>query len=590
MCGIAGIVRYDQPGHASEEPVKQLLKALRHRGPDSGACHIGSHAALVTTRLALLDEHGGVQPMTSADNRYTITYNGEIYNWRELREQLKGRWGFRTQSDTEVVLAACATWGMEAVKHFNGMFAFFLWDEKEKKGFAVRDRLGVKPFAYEFERGVLRFASEAKALASTRTFRSAVNTEAVLEYLVAPFFSGVSDSMFVGIHYLQPGCCLSVDRTGIEVGQWWKEEICDLSLDTESLESEMRQALVEAVRCASDTSYPVGTFLSGGLDSTLVSALAMRRANQPIRAYTIHFAGQEAYDYEQSLIVKSDDTPHAKEAARELGLQHEVVEVQRTRLIKDIRAVSIINDALPAWEQELAQYHLARAASAHCKAVLVGEAADETHFGYAFLLDAQATHNPGGIIRRFGAAPVRHDLVANPEEYFSRRYRELASRAGFDWESSIGRLLATSYLIVKRWLPRLLHNGDIHTMAFSVEARVPFADVKLLDVAKRVHPQIAINEAGEKMVLRRVAKGLMPEASRVRRKSSLPKDQSTSHVMQTAVREALDESAAFLGAFLDLGEMRKLVQAARPLVEHERAILFRVLALHFWSQAYEVRA
>ena len=305
-------------------------------------------------------------------------------------------------------------------------------------------------------------------------------------------------------------------------------------------------------------------------------------------AYTIQFAGQENFDYPRSRIVRSDDTPHARAAAQALGLDHRVVAVRREELASDLASLATINDALPAWEQELAQHHLARAASREHRAVLVGDAADETHYGYAFLLDAEATRTPGRIMERFGAAPLSPELNGASVRALDQHYRALAESAGYCWESPLDHLLATAYLIVKRWLPRLLHNGDIHTMAFSVEARVPFADTALLTLAERIHPHLAVNGAEEKRLLRAAARGMVPEAQRTRKKSALPKDQQTSAVYQAEARGALNESGDFLGAWLDLAGVEALAKTKHPLTENERSLLFRTIALHHWRRAYNV--
>jgi asparagine synthase (glutamine-hydrolysing) len=346
-------------------------------------------------------------------------------------------------------------------------------------------------------------------------------------------------------------------------------------------------------RCVERTiraDHPVGSFLSGGLDSTLLSALAARRSGGELKTFTIHFQQQAEFDYRRSTIVTSDDTPHAQAAAREIGASHTLVHVWRDHLPEELRQLAEINDNLPAWEQELAQHHLARAAhEAGLRCVVVGDAADETHYGYPFLLDAEATRTPANILRRFGMPPLNPAMGDVQPGGFDGHYRALAEAAGHRWETPLLRLLATTYLIVKRWLPRLLQNGDIHTMAFSVEARVPFADTDVLELACRVHPEVALRGGREKALLREAARGLMPEVNRMRPKSALPRDQRTAAVYQQEAARALEASADFLGVWLDLGVLRQLCQPARALLEAERALLFRVIALHHWRQRYRVR-
>ena len=337
--------------------------------------------------------------------------------------------------------------------------------------------------------------------------------------------------------------------------------------------------------------HPVAAFLSGGLDSTLLSSLAARNGAAELRTFTIQFQDQSEFDYRHSLIVRSDDTPHANEAARLIGSRHSVVPVHRMHLPEELCGISQINDALPAWEQELAQHHLARAvADAGLRCVLVGDAADETHYGYPFLLDREATLSPKHILRRFGMPPLSREVSgSNRLQALEDHYQTLAESAGHHWRTPLAGLVATTYLIMKRWLPRLLHNGDIHTMAFSVEARVPFADTEMIELSEKVHPYLALHNGCEKYLLRQAAHGLMPEANRLRPKSALPKDQRTGAQYQTEAAKAINASGDFIGIWLDLHEIETLCHPHRQLTESERALLFRVVCLHHWRQAYNVR-
>ena len=579
MCGIAGIVDYGLPGKANEERAGLLRAALRHRGPDGEGSYLGSHVALAHTRLAVIDRAGGAQPITSPDGRLTLVYNGEVYNYPELREELRPFWTFRTQGDGEVVLAAYAVWGRACLTRFNGMFAFFVWDEVRQSGFGARDGLGVKPFFYRL-RGEFVFASEAKAILAIDTARPSPNVEGIVEYLTAPCFSGVSRSMFAGIEPLPAGHCVTLDRQGPRVERWWDYVLAPDDALPPRLLSLLDQATQRALR-ADDLP---GIFLSGGLDSTALAALAARRGHVP-RCFSIRYADQDAFDYSRSAIVLSDDLPYALEAANELGLPCEVVDVSRRTLAEDLRALASIDDALPAWEQELSQHYLARAAARHCKAVLVGDAADETHFGYHFLLDETATRSPRGIIDRF-ASPF---LLGDPRDRFAREYEQMCHEAGHSWETAESRLLATTYLIVKRWLARLLHNGDIHTMAFSLEGRVPFADTELLDLARRVPPALGLANGIEKHALRQSLRGILPEGVRLRRKSALPKDQKAEEVYRREALQLVHEEGDFLGAFLDVPAIIAVCRRETPATERERAGLFQTICLAHWRRRYGVK-
>ncbi len=588
MCGIAGIVDYELPDSTLRQHATVMRDRLLHRGPDSQGIFSSPGVAIAHTRLALIDISGGAQPLVSQDRRYTITYNGEVYNYRDIRNALRSEWRFATDSDTEAVLAAYCAWGEKCLGKFNGMFSFFIWDAVKQEGFAARDLLGIKPFVYRYNQKQFMFASEAKAILAVPGVHSPANNEAVLEYLIAPYFSGVEQPMFDGLEYLQPGFFLRINRGALLQRQWADYDLRDSLITDPDSAVEMSALVLDAVESAMIADVPVGVYLSGGFDSTLLTALARKSSATDIEAFTIRFAEQGQYDYSKSLIVTSDDTPHAVAVAEEIGVRHSIVDVNRESMVDGLRAIAVANDALPAWEQEFAQHYLAQAASAHYKAVLVGDAADETHYGYQFLLDQMATQSPLGILRRFDIPVLRKGLIDNPFGYFDSKYKALCTNAGHSWNGAVGQYLATTYLIVKRWLPRLLHNGDIHAMSSSLEARVPFGDIYLLDMARRVHPTLGYHNDTEKWFLRKSAKGLMPEASRTRIKSALPKDQGVGPLYQSIARSAIVGAADFLGHFLDIKSLMSLCHAGKALSEQERALLFRTISLCYWSEEYGV--
>jgi asparagine synthase (glutamine-hydrolysing) len=556
MCGIAGIVRFDRPASSFAARLLPMRARLRHRGPDGEGELITSHAALAHTRLAMVDLAGGRQPIQSGN--LSLTYNGELYNDGELRAQLRD-YPFQTHCDAETILAAWTRWGEECVQRLDGMFAFFLWDEARQTGFAVRDRLGVKPLWYLQDGEELSFASEARALLDGRTARP--DLEAIVEYLVAPAFSGVSRSPFRGVRSLPPGHLLRIDRAGSTLSRYWQWSPREAQVTPE----ELRETFVSSVHSALRADVPLGIFLSGGLDSTAIAAVAR------LPAWTVTYAGQSAWT--GSLLVLDDDTPYARAAARDLQLEAHEVRAESSELA----ALAAANDALPAWEQELSQRALSRAAAQRVKGVLVGDAADETHYGYHFLLGAPG---PAAVFKRLGSVPIRKEVDANPEERLDAEYRKLGD---FDKDP----IAAMTSLIVERWLPRLLHNGDIHAMRFGLEARVPFAAMKLVDLAARIAPRRALQGGVEKSFLREALKGLVPEQIRTRRKSALPKDQGAQQTYQDEFRRLTLHP--LVREVVDLKALEPLLRAG-TLSEQERAQLFRVLCLHHWATYNEVAA
>jgi len=599
MCGIGGLVSFQQPPDALRPSARLIQRRLHHRGPDEQGEARVSHGVLVHTRLVLRDRAAGRQPCRSEDGRYTLVFNGELYDipaalHGDLRGDLHGAFPAHP-TEGAALLALWARHGVACLPRLNGMFAFFIWDDLAQEGFLVRDRLGVKPAAYAWDGELFRFASEAQALLPQRP---RAHLPAVLEALVAPAFSGVAHSAFEGIDYLQPGCWLRVSRAGLSKGCWAKPPACSTVVmdpghddsHADRLLAELREALPRAVQRSLVSDTPLGVFLSGGLDSTLIAS-CLEEARGP--CFSIAFEHQGSFRYQESAIVISDDAPFVAQARQELGLHGYDVAVRQATLAQDLIELAAINDALPVWEQELAQHHLTTAARVHVKAVLVGDAADETHYGYHFLWDAHALgggddHAFEALLSRLGSVPIRRDVLADPVRHFAQQYRELVAEDGARWGSRDERILATTSLLQRRWLPRLLHNGDIYTMRGSLEARVPFADRDLLDIAGRVPPSLGLRDGVEKWALREASRGLVPEAIRTRRKSALPKDQAAGPLYKELAAAVLREPPPLVAELVDLEVLRSWLPAERPLSEAERAALFRFVTLAHWTRHHGI--
>ena len=550
MCAITGIVNWGESSNFMLDSVRKMNSILAHRGPDDSGIWVDEGVAIGHRRLSIIDTRKGQQPMLTVDQRYIITYNGAVYNFRELRKEIGGI--FKTDCDTEVVLKAYEKWGVGCLEKLNGMFSFFIWDSKLKRGFAARDLVGMKPFLYSYINNEFRFASEAKALVSQSP---KVNTEAILEYLVAPFFSGVETSPFEDIYILPPGHYIELSENTLQVKQWGNTFHLT---PREGETSDLRNSLIESIKRTCIADQPVGTYLSGGLDSTLITSIS-----QPETCYSVRFDKHQDFDQNRSAIVISDDLPFATYAATDLSIQHEIVTVTEDSLSNRLERIARQNDLLPAWEQEIAQDALAMAAVNKYKVILVGDAADETHYGYHFLLHSKT---PAEVIKNLSWAPIQKCHLTHPVDHFNEKYKN--------------QFQNLTSLIIKRWLPRLLHNGDIHAMAHGLETRVPFADIELLRLAECIDPKLGAN----KQVLRASCIGLLPEKIRIRKKSALPKAPYGGRIYQEIVKSKFLDVAE---SWLDMDIFSKSLAKVR-LTEPEQALMFRLAALGYWVEHYHV--
>jgi asparagine synthase (glutamine-hydrolysing) len=422
----------------------------------------------------------------------------------------------------------------------------------------------------------------------------AADLDALVEWALVPQFSGVDRTPFAGIEVLPPGGLLEIDRSGVRVSRWSRfVPAASSGGDAEAVLDDVMRSVFVGVSSVAASDHKTGIFLSGGFDSSLIAGVSSWALEETC-AFTVQFEGQAGFDYARSAITFEDDTPYAQQVAEALELEHHLVPVRRETLALDLQHLAEIDDRVPAWEQELAQHHLARAASEQVKVVLVGDAADETHFGYHFLLDRSATASVDGLLTRLGA-PARLAMLhpalreGRPLDALAARYRGVAEAAGQDWGGGEADVRATTALIVERWLGRLLHNGDVHTMAFGLEARVPFASNALLDLAQRVSPRLGLKDGIEKWHLRQAMGDELPEAVRWRRKSALPKDQGAEPVYRAEALRLLSEPEPLVAGLLDVPFLLGLARTGRPLSELERAMLFQSIALTHWARRYGVR-
>lgn len=591
MCGIGGILFSADSPETLQRKIKQLGDKQQHRGPDGRSEWVQGEHALCHQRLALLDAAGGTQPFADNTGRYIIVYNGELYNHAALRKQLEKQYLFHTKCDTEVVLAAYIIWGEKCLNHFNGMFAFLIWDTATESAFAARDQAGIKPFLYCRQQQGFLFASEQKALLAVMSSRPPLNEYALAEYVIAPYLSGDHLNIFQNIISLQPGSFLRISRGQVTTHTWYRfrhqsHNITETAL-TERIADELEQSVVQ---CMQADAVP-GIFLSGGLDSSLIAAIASHNREQP-HAFTISFHNHGQIVFSPATIVNSDDLPWATRLAQQLNLPFQQVQAQHTTLQQSLQQLAVINCRIPVWEQEFSQHFLSRAAAYTHKAVLVGDAADETNYGYFFLLSHTVNHSPMGLLQLFGAGK-RAQLLAphlqqrlQPVSWLDAHYRQLAAEEGLQFgKSEHENVLAMSTVVRNRWLQRLLHNGDIHTMRYGLEARVPFANRNVLDVVKHITPENGFKNGQEKYIIRKAATRWLAADFSWRKKSALPRDPRLGNAYQPILYSLLNENSDFINTWLNRPELEALCRQ-QTVTENDRMMLFNMICLLNWAQEY----
>jgi asparagine synthase (glutamine-hydrolysing) len=557
MCGICGVYSYGTGEPASHEVLTDMLSSIRHRGPDDQGTYIDGDVALGSRRLSIIDLPGGKQPIWNEDRSVVVVFNGEIYNYRELRSQLQRRGHtFATASDTEVIVHLYEEAGENCVQHLRGMFAFAVWDTRKQRLLIARDRLGIKPLYYAQQDGCLVFGSEIKALLRHPAVAASPNLEGLghflsLKYVPAP------ETMFAGINALPPGNLMVCDRGGLRIRSYWRLSFAGNSSRhrrESSYAEELEALLRESVKLHLVSDVPFGAFLSGGIDSSTIVALMSEFLDAPVKTFSVGFDGDGA---------ASSELPYARLVAERFGTDHHELPIRGRDLVERASKVVWHLDQPIADPATLANYMVAELAGRHVKMVLTGEGGDELFGGYARhagdKLSPLFRHVPASA-KTLGLAcasylPGLHRpklalyALCQPTEttrlvnWFPLFHPEIkaalltdAVKGTLNGRSAervfADHLLRTDaadplsrmlYLDTTLWLPDdLLARGDKTSMAASVEARVPLLDHELVEFAARLPPGLKVKGLARKYLLKKVAARWLPRQIIRRKKQGFP--------------------------------------------------------------------
>ena len=564
MCGIAGFI--NARVEADGAVLQGMLARIAHRGPDGQGVFVQGRAALGHRRLAIIDLDGGPQPMFNEDGRLAVVFNGEIYNYQALTEELTAAGHtFATKSDTEVLLHGWEEWGRDLLPRLRGMFAFALWDRESETLFCARDYFGIKPlYYYEAEDGTLLFASEIKAFLDHPAFEKQLN-ESQLELYLSFQYSPGEDTFFRGVKKLLPAHCLTLDGSGLRVERWWQADFTP-ELSPTDWPQTIDETMQDSVAAHKIADVEVAGFLSGGVDSAYITSLA-----RPTRCYTIGYA-EEGYD----------EAAEAAHLARVLGIQNRVRRITPEEFWDAIPAVQYHMDEPLADAAAVALYFLNSEAARDVKVCLSGEGADEFFAGYNIYkepftaswydrLPAGLRRALGAVAQRLPAVPGVNFLVRRAlpleERYYGntalmteRQKRRLLrhdyrATLPFDlarpyWQASAGLDLVTrmQWCDLHLWLAGdILLKADKMSMAHSLELRVPFLDREVFALARRLPPDAKADARQTKKALRAAAARHLPLPSAERKKRGFPvpvRDWLRDPVYAARVRAAFDSPAA----------------------------------------------
>lgn len=550
MCGIAGVLNLDRTSAAPADVLERMLLAIFHRGPDEDGRLVDSELAMGMRRLSIIDLADGQQPMCDESGRYAVVFNGEIYNYRELQQELPSRGHrLRTNSDTEVIVHLYEELGPECLQHLRGMFAIAVWDKRDRTLFIARDRMGIKPLYYTLKNGSFIFGSEIKALLVHPAVKASLDLQGLSNYLSLKYVPAPG-TLFEDIHSLPPGHYLWIKDGRIEIKRYW--DISYAKADSPKSEAEYideaTELIRDSVRLRLRSDVPFGAFLSGGVDSSTIVALMAEQLSEPVKTFSVGFGD-------------GDELPYAKLVADRFGCDHHTLNITPADFIEHAETVLWHMDQPIADQATVATLMVAKLAHQHVKMVLTGEGGDELFAGYAryagerwspwtrwlpnfasHMIRSGARRMPG---MRRGKLALHALTTANEADRYANWFpmfndetkRQVLTERMDDYRAGAGALFAQHlancdsrepldrmlYVDSKLWLPDfLLLRGDKLTMANSLEARLPLLDHRLVEFAAALPTKYKLHKGDRKYLLKRVAERLLPRKIIYRRKQGFP--------------------------------------------------------------------
>lgn len=608
MCGIVGIVDFENNMLTQSIMLSGMMDSIASRGPDAAGSFLTHQVALGHRRLTVVDPAGGIQPMVRSmgSNTYAIVYNGELYNTPELRAELEARGHtFQSHSDTEALLLSYIEWGPSCVERFNGIFAFGIWDEKKQRIFLARDRMGVKPLFIARTKHALLFASEIKAILKHPDISPVLNESGLLELFALSPARTPGKTLFSGIDELRPGECMIYSPLGTYVHRYWQYVSAEHTESLQQTAERLGWLVADSARRQLVADVPVCSFLSGGLDSSTLSAVAAQAAaerGEQLRTFSIDYADNDKY-FTRSVFQPSPDSDYIGLMQRHIGSEHMNCVIGIEELVASLRDAMLARDLPGMADVDSSLLLFCREIRRHATVALSGECADEIFGGYPWFyrddllnLDVFPWANSLELRRRV----MSRDLGRlNIEAYARSRYLDTVEETPLlGTEKPMERRRRQMfYLNVKWFMANLLERKDRMSMACGLEVRVPFCDHRIAEYAWNI-PWDMMNAGGmEKGILRMAVTNLLPESIRGRKKSPYPKTHHPEYtrLVSIALKEVLADSSAPIHALIDrhnVEEMLDSLSIVTPwfgqLMTGPQLFAY-LLQMNMWLKEYGIR-
>ncbi|PSU32891.1 asparagine synthase (glutamine-hydrolyzing) [Photobacterium lutimaris] len=609
MCGITGWIDFQRHFPERSQIVDRMTDSLSHRGPDARGTWYDSYAALGHRRLSIIDVEHGVQPML-AQNREgqtsVVAFNGQIFNFRELRSQLVGYgYTFETNSDTEVLLKGYLHWKERVAEHLNGMFAIAIWDVHRQQLTLIRDRLGVKPlYYYQTDTGIV-FGSEPKALFENPYVNAQVSNTGFCEIL--DMVKTPELTPYDGMYEVRPGHILTFNRQGLKKQAYWQLSAREHHDSLDVTIATVREILSDTVKRQMISDVPICSLLSGGLDSSAITALAVEHVEKgQFPSFSVDFT-HNMDNFSADGVRGAPDAPFARALAEHVGTAHTELLLNSNQMLENSVRNLVLHgvDAPPAYWGDMwpSLYLLFQGIKKHSTVALSGEAADEVFGGYQWFRNPAAISAntfpwlTAGSSRYFGGIQLlNRDFVhsLNRDEYRDKRYQEaLAEVPVLAGEAEDERRLRqVSYLALTRFLPTLLDRNDRMSMAVGLEVRVPFCDHRLVDYVFNAPWSMKTYDGREKSLLRAATAPLLPDSIVHRVKTPYPatQDRSYEQGLRDELAGLMDDTSSPARDFIDSKKAKLLIDRGVSEISqpYNRGGIEMALWMNRWLEKYDV--
>lgn len=576
MCGITGFIQWRGDLTQHSQLLTKMTETLANRGPDAAGTWISGPVAFGHRRLSVIDPENGAQPMITRHEEqvYAIVYNGELYNAPELKRELEQRGHhFRTQCDTEVLLHAYIEWGPDCAEKLNGIFAFAVWDGLRDHVFFARDRLGVKPLFYSKVDDVLVFGSEPKALLQHPKVQPVVGPEGLAEIFIIGPARTPGHGVYKDMHELRPGHAMIYSREGLRSYTYWKLESVRHTDNEAETAAKVRELLQDTLERQLVSDVPVCSLLSGGLDSSALTALAVdfynRNGQGRVDTYSVDYVDNDKH-FKSHSFQPGADGPWIKRMVDELNTNHHYISFDTPELVEALDQALYTRDLPGMTDVDSSLYLFCREIKKNATVAISGEAADEIFGGYPWFHREDMLSS--GTFPWSVAPKMRTNLLSpeikewiRPLEYLGDRYSDAVAEVPV-LEGEIGKqsqMRVMSYLNITRFMPTLLDRKDRMSMGAGLEVRVPYCDHRLVQYVFNIPWEIKNLGGREKGILRKSLEGILPDDVLYRKKSPYPKTHNPAYLnaVRTQVLNILDDASSPILPLIDSAKIRELANS-----------------------------